>query len=243
MIALAVLLLLIGALTVLSMPLLFGAEVYQRRRGVHSVTCPENQHRVGVEIDALHSAATALTGTEYMRLRDCTRWPAKRECDQDCVYELIRESPTEDLPRGRRIAHLPVVVGAALAWFLGAVWYAPPVFGRTWMRLQGLDHDAAHGRAETLFPYLIVLAGFVLLGYIIEWLVVRGGKTGLLRGAAMGAIICLAYVSVELATRGRLGGPRLPMTWLEGAYLVTGGALCGAIVSGWRTLQRALTFS
>lgn len=243
MIALALLLLLIVALTVLSMPLLFGAEVYQRRRGVHQVTCPENQHRVSVEIDALHSAATAVSGTEYMRLRDCTRWPAQRECDQDCVFELIREGSAERLPRGSRILHLPVLVGAALAWFLGAVWYAPPVFGRTWMRLQGLDHDAAHGRAETIFPYLVVLAGFFVLGYTIEWMVVRGGKGGVLRGAAMGAIFCLAYVAAEFTLRAHVGGPRLPMTWVEGAYLVAGGALCGAIVAGWRTLQRALTFS
>jgi hypothetical protein len=243
MIALLLLLLVVLASMAFLMPLLFGAEVYRRRRGAHSVTCPENQRRVSVEADALHCAATAVSGTEYLRLSDCTRWPAKRDCDQACVDELIREKEREETPQGARLAHLPVVVGAALAWLLGAVWYAPPLFGRSWMQLQGLDAGAAHWRAKTIFPYLVVLLGFFVLGYTIEWMVVRDRKGGLLRGAALGAVFCLAYVATDALLRDVLPGPRMPITWIEAAYLVCGGALCGAIVSGWATLQRALTFS
>ncbi len=235
-------LLIVLSAVVLLMPLLFGMNVYRRRSGPRHVTCPETKKVVDVTIDAAHSAATALSGTEYMRLAACTRWPERKDCDQDCVYELMTEE-REQLPGRPRMAHVPVVVGAALAWFLGAVWYAPPLFGRTWMRLQGLDHDAAHWRAETVFPYLIVLAGFFVLGYTVEWLVVRSGKSGICRGAAMGALFSLFYVAAELGARHVLSGPRMPFTWVEAAYLVAGGTLCGAIVSGWPRLQSALTFS
>jgi hypothetical protein len=63
-------------------------------RGQRVVVCPETRRYVAVEVDALHAAATASDGEAELRLRSCTRWPERRDCEQDCVHQI--ENAPED---------------------------------------------------------------------------------------------------------------------------------------------------
>ncbi len=75
-----------------------GADAYFKSRGERLVTCPENRQRVLVEVDAVHAAASALRGARQFRLAECTRWPEKRDCGQECLSQIER-APTECLVR------------------------------------------------------------------------------------------------------------------------------------------------
>ena len=239
MLLLIVLLLLLTGLLSLLMPMLFANEVYRARRGLRQVTCPETKRAAAVEIDALHCAATSLAGTEYMRLSGCSRWPEKKSCDQDCVYELFapRELTTAGKPA---LPHAAVWTGAGLAWLMGAFWYADPVFGRTWMRLHGLSQEAARARAETIVPYLVPAAGFLLLGYVIALVQRKTGALGILRAIALGVAACAAFLIADLLLRNVLPGAWLALTWVEMTYALVGSALTAAVVSGWPSLRQAL---
>ncbi|HZT59988.1 MAG TPA: hypothetical protein VFA21_15365 [Pyrinomonadaceae bacterium] len=66
-----------------------GVRAYWRSRGTRVVVCPETRRYVAVELDAAHAAATAgEEGGPELRLRACTRWPERRDCDQDCVHQI-----------------------------------------------------------------------------------------------------------------------------------------------------------
>ena len=166
--ALILLLFLITAFVSLLLPLILGAEVYRSRRGARHVICPETGATVVVRIDAAHSIRTALSGPEYVRLSYCTRWPSRAGCDQDCVHELIRTAEPAMPDRGR-LAHLPVVVGAAAAWLLGAIWYSRPLFGKAWMEAHSLTPQQAKLRAAMIVTYLMPLAGFLILAWFVAW--------------------------------------------------------------------------
>ena len=230
-------LLLLSLLAILSlmMPLLYLVEVYADRRGSRRVLCPETKAPAAVEIDAVHCAATSLTGTEYMRLKTCSRWPEKRGCDQDCVYELF---PSRAVPENGRVAlpHVAVWVGAGVAWLLGAIWYADPVFGRAWMRLHGLSQEAARARTEAVVPYLIPAAGFLLLGYAIA-AVQRVRSFGVARGAALGVAAGATFLVLDLLLRNFVPGDWLALSWVEMTYALAGSALTAAVVSGWAELK------
>lgn len=64
-----------------------------RNRGERVITCPENQRPAGVRVDA---ARVALTGS--FRLSECTRWPERAGCGQECLSQ-IHESPNGCLVR------------------------------------------------------------------------------------------------------------------------------------------------
>lgn len=239
MLLLIALLVLLTALLTLLLPMIYAGEVYRARHGVQQVTCPETKRTVAVEIDALHCASTALTGTEYMRLSGCSRWPEKKDCDQGCVYELFEPRPPAVSAR-LPLPHASVVAGAGLAWLLGAFWYAEPVFGRSWMQLHGLNEQAARARAESVTPYLVPLAGFLLLGYVIALAQRRLGGIGTLRAVALGVAGCAGFLAVDLLARGAMPAEWLTLTWIEIAYAFAGSALTAAVVAAWPRLRQRL---
>jgi hypothetical protein len=75
-----------------------GGGAWARFRGDRVVTCPENGDFVAVQVDARHAAATALGGERELRLRDCTRWPEKQGCGQECLAQ-IEAAPMDCLAR------------------------------------------------------------------------------------------------------------------------------------------------
>jgi hypothetical protein len=61
---------------------------YFQLRGKRVVTCPETHEKVTVAVDARRAAAQTFGGIPHLRLKECTRWPEKQNCGQDCLREL-----------------------------------------------------------------------------------------------------------------------------------------------------------
>ncbi len=236
MITLLLLLASVVAIVSVLMPLLFVVQVYRARGGTRQVTCPETHDRATVRMDALHCASSALQGTEYLRLSTCSRWPEKKDCDQDCVYELFEEQHAERSQAVARVRHAAVLVGAGLAWLLGAVWYADPVFGRTWMRLNGLSEAAARTRAELVTPYLVPLAGFVVLGYCLAWMARRSGRSLATKDVGIAMLLCAAFLLVTSVLHRVLPGSWLHLTWVDAAYAMAGSVVTALVVGAWPKL-------
>jgi len=68
---------------------------YLRYRNEMVVICPETKREVGVVVDVKRAA---ITGS--VRLTDCTHWPEKQGCGQECLAEL-EASPESCMVRKR----------------------------------------------------------------------------------------------------------------------------------------------
>lgn len=81
----AIILLMIGAMA-------FGLakviRTFQRYRGQRLVTCPETQQPAAVHVNALKAAREAFVGREEVRLDQCSRWPEREGCGQDCLSQV-----------------------------------------------------------------------------------------------------------------------------------------------------------
>ena len=72
---------------------------YRKFRGTRVVTCPETKAPAAVEMDATHAAlSVVLSGRADLRLSDCSRWPERHNCGQECLRQ-IEESPEDCLVR------------------------------------------------------------------------------------------------------------------------------------------------
>ena len=67
---------------------------YVKYRGVRLVTCPENKEPAGVELDTLHAAFQGTPRVPHLRLKECTRWPERKDCGQMCLAQI--EAAPED---------------------------------------------------------------------------------------------------------------------------------------------------
>jgi hypothetical protein len=71
-----------------------------RSRGTRLVECPENHNTAAVALSAGHALRAGLTGRSELRLSECSRWPAKRECGQECLAQIAGS------PEGCLVRHI-----------------------------------------------------------------------------------------------------------------------------------------
>ncbi len=74
------------------------ARTYFKFRGKRLVTCPETHKTAAVELDAKGAAREAFTQNPRMQLSECTRWPERKNCGQECLDEIAM-SPSDCLVR------------------------------------------------------------------------------------------------------------------------------------------------
>jgi hypothetical protein len=77
---------LVGAFIIVSSA--HSLKTYFKLRGKRLVKCPENQKPAAVELDAEGAARQAFLGSPYFRLSDCSRWPEREGCGQDCLRQI-----------------------------------------------------------------------------------------------------------------------------------------------------------
>lgn len=63
-------------------------DTYRRFRRKRVVTCPDSRQLAEVQFDACHTACAALVGVPKIRLKDCTRWPSRKDCGAECLIQL-----------------------------------------------------------------------------------------------------------------------------------------------------------
>jgi hypothetical protein len=65
-----------------------GIRVYFRFRGARLVTCPETKEAAVVEVAARAMGMQAILGEPYLRVGECSRWPMRGGCGQDCLRQI-----------------------------------------------------------------------------------------------------------------------------------------------------------
>ena len=90
----------VGAVVVVAAVLLLRrwAANYLKFRGARLVTCPETNDYAAVGVDAEHAAFTGAWGRADLRLRECSRWPEREGCGQECLRQ-IEAAPADCLVR------------------------------------------------------------------------------------------------------------------------------------------------
>jgi hypothetical protein len=71
-----------------------GIGVYFRFRGTRLVTCPETHKAAVVEVAARSMGMQAILDKPCLRLSECSRWPMRGGCAQDCLRQ-IEARPSE----------------------------------------------------------------------------------------------------------------------------------------------------
>jgi hypothetical protein len=66
--------------------------IWRKYRGDRVVTCPENHRPVGVQVDAGRAALAAFGRHPELRLSECSRWPERAGCGQQCLQEIENSS-------------------------------------------------------------------------------------------------------------------------------------------------------
>ena len=234
---------LVGACLILLLPVLWGERIFHTYREGRTVNCPETQAPVSVRFNALRAAWSGLAGPPKLRLADCTRWPERADCGQECIPDAVEAKPApavsqvslHQVPwRTRRVVHLPVLLAGAAAWVLGMAWHSQYLFRPRWTMALGLSNPQTLALARMLAPHLLSVGACILFAYgvagLLRWLGSRTLAHGVEVAAALWLAIFAAIFAVVTAVTSSRVAPDL--LWIEGGYTLLGALLIGAIVGG-----------
>ncbi len=223
-----------GTVVILLLPVLWAEQTYRTYRDARAVNCPETHARAAVRFNAWRAAWSSLEGPPKLQLSDCTRWPERSDCGQECIPDALRAEPSgtaEYIPwRTRRIVHMPVLLAAAAAWVLGVAWHSEYVFRPRWMAALGLSDPQTRALARTMAPHLVSVGACILFAYGVAGLLRWLGSRTLTHGLEVSAAVWLVtFAALMAATRSQLS---LELLWIEGGYTFLAALLMGAIVGG-----------
>ena len=69
-----------------------GVRAYLQFRGQRLVTCPEIQEPESVKVAASEAGLGAFFNEPTLRLKECSRWPERQNCGQDCLQQIEEDS-------------------------------------------------------------------------------------------------------------------------------------------------------
>jgi hypothetical protein len=61
---------------------------YLRYRGERVITCPETANHAAVHVNVVNAAREAVFGKQHIRLDECSRWPERQNCRQECLSQI-----------------------------------------------------------------------------------------------------------------------------------------------------------
>ncbi len=225
----------IGTCLSLLMLGLWGKTIYNRYRGGRAVVCPEIHQQVGVRFDALRAAVTELSGRPAFHLADCTRWPMRADCGRECIPEALETAPygkgEAELPKTKKIYHLPVLMAAFAAWVLGALWHSQYLLRPSWTQSLGLSPADLHRIVRWWTPHLLSVAACLLFAYGAAWLFAWQGGKSVRQGIITSISFWFVVAAASLLATGWAGIPG-DLLETEVVYTFLASVVVGAIIGG-----------
>jgi hypothetical protein len=129
------------------------------------------------------------------------------------------------------------VIVAALAYFvLGALWYAPPVMGKTWMAAGGMEMPADDQRPGAGI-YVVPLAGSILSAVALGMLAEATATDTIGEGFVLGIVVAVGFaLAIALVTATFESNKPKPMVWgaINAGYHALGIIVAGLIIAAWQ---------
>jgi hypothetical protein len=130
------------------------------------------------------------------------------------------------------IEWLPVIVGAAIYFVLGALWYSRPLFARQWMAAIGWDESRPQPQANPL-TYVVPGLLYLVAAIAMSLLARATGTDTLVEGITLGLITGLGFALPMVGVEATFDPNKpQPLTWfvITVAYHLIGFVILGAAI-------------
>ena len=128
---------------------------------------------------------------------------------------------------------LAVIIAAVAYFVIGAVWYAPFLFGKAWMAAGGMP-DPSEGERPPPTIYLIPLIGSVLSAVALGMLALGTGTDTIGEGVILGLVVGIGFaVSIALVTATFESQKPKPMVWgaITAGYHAVGNLVAAIVIA------------
>lgn len=125
-----------------------------------------------------------------------------------------------------------VLVAGVATMIIGYVWYAMPVFGRTWMNLIGKTEEQLKQGYNSSMLLQAFVAGLVMV-YVLAHFVDYAGATTIAEGVQTGFWAWLGFVATSMFVNNLYEGKPTKLWAINAGYQLVNLVVAGAILATW----------
>ncbi len=126
---------------------------------------------------------------------------------------------------------LAVIVAAVSTMVVGFVWYALPVFGRSWMAAIGKTEEELGGPGPA---YALTLIGSLIRAVVLALVVGVAPAQTVVDGALVGLLVGVGFEVTAYGATYIFSGRSLTLYLIDAGYHVVSLVVMGAILGAWR---------
>ena len=128
-----------------------------------------------------------------------------------------------------------VLVAAVAVWALGAVWYSPPVLGKSWGAAHGLTPERMAGMKHRMLPAFIVsFVAYLVIAYIVARILGWSGRSGAVGGVEVALMLWVGFFFLEGLSSHLYSDRKNAVYVIDVGYRLAYMILIGLIVGAWR---------
>jgi len=128
---------------------------------------------------------------------------------------------------------VPVLVGAALYFVVGSVWYATQVWGKRWMKETGVN-DELRQDANMAVVMGGALAMMVLQSFMVAIIINTLGASGWAEGAAVGLLLAGLTAVPTIAINYLFQLRTTTLFAIDAGYVLIGHLIVGVLLGIWQ---------
>lgn len=130
---------------------------------------------------------------------------------------------------------LAVLVAGVINMVVGAIWYSPGVFGKTWMKELGMKAgEGMMDKSKMGQGYLIVFVGALLMAFVTAVVVHYSGAKELTEGAMVGFWLWLGFALTIPLNDVVFGKKTTTLYMINVVYYLVVLVVNGAMLAMWR---------
>ncbi|MBI3957148.1 MAG: DUF1761 domain-containing protein [Candidatus Kerfeldbacteria bacterium] len=129
------------------------------------------------------------------------------------------------------INYLAVLVAGLSSMVVGAIWYAKPLFGNAWMRLEGMTEEKAKQKMGVSYSGMFILA--LVLAYVLAHFVDYTNATTIGAGMTTGFWLWLGFVFTTKGASYLFGQKSMKLFFIDVGYHLVEILVMGAILASW----------
>jgi hypothetical protein len=124
-----------------------------------------------------------------------------------------------------------VLVATFIYFLLGALWYSPVMFAKTWMKLRNLSEDEIDGPNPVIFLYSFILQLIAVISLALFIAAMNAGEAG--HGAVIGFGAGAGILFTLAGTTGIFSELKMKLHFIDNGYHVLGLTIAGLILGWW----------
>ena len=132
-----------------------------------------------------------------------------------------------------QVSWIGVIVGTAVYFFLGALWYSPPLFAKPWQAAIGWDESKPQPETNPM-TYLVPAVLYLIAAIAMAIIAAATGTDTLTEGLVLGLITGIGFALPMVGVEATFDPNKpQPMTWflITVAYHLIGFAILGVAVA------------